>query len=258
MKKLIILFSALFLSNQIYANNAFYISVSSQIARKQNMEMVANNAANINTIGYEEDALLLRASTAGKSVATNTQFVETKGMYKTGELGPLKNTNNPLDVSVAENHQYLKIMTPKGQRLIVSDTFFRNQDGLVVNANGHALLSTNDDGIEIPVEARSISVLSNGSIIADDEEVGRIGIFFVEDRNTLIKEGEGLYKATVAEIPLDDFTLISGALRGSNVNPTRIIAQTIESQRAFSGATSFISEIGELEKQAVTKILKTQ
>lgn len=94
--------------------------------------------------------------------------------------------------------------------------------------------------------------------MADGQEVGQIGVFYVEDRNSLIKEGDGLYKTTTPDVPLDDYTIISGALRTSNVSPTKIITQTMESQRSFSGATSFISDIVDLEKQAVSKILKVQ
>ena len=258
MKKIIVLFGVLFLSMEANASNAFYISISSQIARKRNMETVANNAANINSVGYEEDAVVFKNTGAGKAILPNNNFVEVKGLYKTGELGGLKTTNSPLDLAVADNNQYLKIMTPRGARLSLSDSFITNMSGVVVNMKGYPLLSASEDVMEIPQNTSSIAVLSNGSLMADGQEVGQIGVFYVEDRNSLIKEGDGLYKTTTPDVPLDDYTIISGALRTSNVSPTKIITQTMESQRSFSGATSFISDIVDLEKQAVSKILKVQ
>ncbi|MDX1917288.1 MAG: flagellar basal body rod C-terminal domain-containing protein [Rickettsiaceae bacterium] len=258
MRKIIVLFSVLFASSTTSANNAFYISIANQIAKKYNMEIVANNAANLNTIGYEEDAALFNATGAGMATYPQTNFVEVKGIYKTGELGPLKKTGLPLDLSVAENRQYLKLLTPKGKRLTLSSSFTKNQDGLIVSMNGYPLLSIDEDVIELPQEASRIEVLSNGIVMADDAQVGQVGVFYLENRNALVKEGDSLYIATGAETPLENYYVISGALRSSNVNPSRIITQAMESQRSFSGATSLISEIGDLEKQAVNKILKAQ
>ncbi|MDX1924474.1 MAG: flagellar hook basal-body protein [Rickettsiaceae bacterium] len=246
----------IFLSIETFANNAFYISISNQVARKQGMEVSANNAANVNTIGYEQDASLFRAAPAGVANFEHNQFVEVRGLYKTGDLGPLKTTNRSLDISVSENHQYLKLMTPKGPRYTLSGSFFRASNGVISDSSGNHLLSQNDDVLEIPENISDLKVLENGSILADGEEIGKIGVHYVADRNTLIKEGTSLYKSNQNTIALDDYTIISGALRASNVNSAQVIAEVMEAQRSFSSATSLLSEIGELEKQAVGKIIK--
>ena len=56
----VLLFELFFLCNAAKANNASYIALSSQIARKTQLEVISNNVANANTVGFEQDAVIFR------------------------------------------------------------------------------------------------------------------------------------------------------------------------------------------------------
>jgi flagellar basal-body rod protein FlgF len=239
-----------------FANNAFYITVSNQVARKQDLQIITNNASNSNTVGYEEDSVLFGTQEVMQSSKKNNSYVITEGVYKPGELGPLKFTNNPLDVAIIGKDQYFKILSPRGVRYTLAGAMIRNSQGLIVNSEGYSFLSINNDVLQVPPEASEIVVANDGTIYADQEEVGRIAVVSIPNPNSLIKEGNSLYRSTASELPLDEYTVQSGALRASNVNAARVMGQTIETQRSFSITSSLLGEINDTEKQAINKFLK--
>ncbi|MDX2050150.1 MAG: flagellar hook basal-body protein [Rickettsiaceae bacterium] len=245
-----------FFSSAAIANNAFYISISSQVARKQDLEVITNNASNINTNGYEEDTMLFKDVNITKKSKKNNSFVTTHSIYKQSELGPLRSTGNPLDVAILEKDHYFKLMTPKGPRFTLAASMLKNSDGILVNPEGIPFMSINNDLIQVPQDATYIKVMDNGTIIADDQEIDRIGVVYIPDKNMLLKEGGSIYKNNGSEFAVDEYTVLSGYLRASNVNSARVMAESIESQRSYSGATSLVFEISDLEKKAVGSILK--
>lgn len=238
------------------ANNAFYITVSNQVARKQDLEIIANNAANSNTIGYEEDGVIFNNYDVMQSRRKNNSFVTTKGIYKPGDQGALKYTNNPMDVAIIGKDQYFKISSPNGIRYSLAGSLFRSSGGVIVNSDGYPFLSINNDVIQVPIEAIQILVSEDGMIVADGQEIERLGVSYFPNKTGLSKEGDSLYKSSIPEEVLDEYTIVSGALRASNVNPSRILSKTLETERSFSITSNLLHEIGDVEKQAVTKMLK--
>ena len=256
MRKITFFLALLLFSTSSYSNNAYYITLSNQKARKQDLEIITNNAANANTIGYEEDSAILSNLEVMQNSRKNNSFVFAKNMYKPGDLGALKQTNNPLDLAIVEKDMYFKIATDSGIRYTLNGSMIRNSLGLLVNSEGYTYLSANNDALQVPPEAVDIKVSSDGTIYADGEEVTRVGVAYIQDKNSLIKEAGTLYRSLTPEIPVDEYTIVSGALRTSNVNAARIMGQTIEAQRSFSTTSTLLNEIGELEKQSVSRILK--
>jgi flagellar basal-body rod protein FlgF len=241
-----------------FADNAYYITLSNQIARKQDLSIIANNAANTNTPGYEEDATLYKSSKIYENSKSEINFVQAAGIYKPGALGALKITNNPLDVAIIGEGQYFKILTTAGVKYTLAGSMIKNSDGALVNSLGMPFLSQNNDFLQVPIDTRDIQIAQDGTIYADGEAQNRIGVAYFPNKNTLIKEGDSLYASTAPEVPIDEYTIQSGALRLSNVNATRVMSQTIEAQRSFSTTSALLKEISDMEKQSVSRILRAQ
>ena len=71
-----------------------------------------------------------------------------------------------------------------------------------------------------------------------------------------MKEGNHLYISRVRDILLDEYTIVSGALRGSNVNSAKSMTEMIELQRSASMTNNLLSNVVELEKSVITKVAK--
>jgi len=254
-KSVITYLLGLFLCNISYANNTSYIALSNSIARKTQLEVSANNIANVNTIGYEADGVVFKNIDLKQSPARSNSFVYADGTYNSESAGPIKMTHRPLDMAIA-GAGYFKVLTPRGERYTLNGAMFVSNDNILVNIEGLPFASRGNQPITIPDDTVDIRVTEDATIYADGEETDVIGIFSFAEPNALIKEGNHLYSSKVRDILLDEFTIISGALRGSNVNSARAMTEMIELQRSSAMTNNLMSNVADLEKSVIAKVAK--
>ncbi len=257
MNKALLVFIFIIIINHIaYGNNASYITLSGQIARKNQLDVTANNVANIHTIGYEQDSLISRDVSVKQNSRNNNSFNWTETTYRNGDLGPIKITNRPTDVAIAEEGGYFKVMTPRGPRYTLDGMMHISNQSILVNSSGYPYMSADGAIIEIPNDYQDLSIMSDGAIFIDGEEVARIGIFGFTTVDPIIKEGGNLYSIKSADIILDEHTVISGALRESNVNSTKSMVEMIEMQRTYALVTDLMTKVNDAETSAINKLSK--
>jgi len=81
-------------------------------------------------------------------------------------------------------------------------------------------------------------------------------VFGFDSVDPIIKEGGNLYAIKGSDKVLEEFTIISGALRASNVNSTLAMAQMIEMQRAYGLTTDLMDKVNETESSSIQKLTK--
>lgn len=252
----ILLSELFFFCNIVFANNASYIALSSQIARKKQLDVVANNVANANTVGFEQDNILFRPVDVKQSAKRNNTFTWSETTYRSGASGGIKITHRPTDIAIG-GEGYFKVATPRGPRYTLDGAMLINNQGVLVNTSGFPYLSPDDNLVEIPDEFQNLEIAQSGVVFVDGEEVGMIGVFsFNSNNDPIIKEGGNLYAIEGASFPLEEYTIISGALRESNVNSTLAMAQMVEMQRSFGLTASLSTNISETETSAINKLSK--
>lgn len=235
------------------ANNGAYITLSNQIAHKNQLEVISNNLANINTIGFQEDSVIMQHANLGNS-KNNNSFVNAAATYNSANPGPLKQTGRELDVAIAGDG-YFSIQTLRGPRYTLNGAFIINRDNILTNSFGNPVLSIDSDLLEIPDQFNSIAIAKNGAIFVDEEEIGTIGVFDFINKNSLLKEGENLLIATEEPIVSEESTIISGMLRSSNVNSPVALSQMVELQRSYGQASNLMGKIHDIEKSS-TKLIQ--
>jgi len=112
-------------------------------------------------------------------------------------------------------------------------------EGELINADGHRVLDDGEVPIALPPGTRHIGVGPDGTISADGQPAGRVGIFDQPDPARLRHEGGTLFAAEGAE-PAPAAVVRQGFLEESNVNPVLEIARMIEVQRAYELGQSFL------------------
>lgn len=252
---LALLFELSFLCNAAFANNASYVTLSAQIARKRQLEVIANNVANANTTGFEQDSLIFRNVDVKQKGKRNNSFAWVETTYRNGDPGPIKVTNRPLDIAIAGDG-YFKVATPRGDRYTLDGAMVINSQGVLVNTSGYPYLSADGAVIEIPEDFQRLDITQNGTVFVDEEEIGIVGVFGFNGTDPIIKEGGNLYSIAGNDFALEEFTIVSGALKGSNVNSTLAMAQMIEMQRAFGLTAGLTTNINETETSAINKLMK--
>ena len=251
--KISLLFYLLFLCNAVFANNISYITLSNQLAREKQLAVVANNIANANSNGFQQDSVIFRKFDYKQVGKRKNSFVYAETTYKQGDLGGLRVTNNPIDIAIG-GYGYFKILTPRGPRYTLDGALAINNQNILVGMSGYPISTQEAGVIEIPEDFQYISITSDGTVSVDDEEIGIIGVFGFAEADPFIKEGDSLYTASGQEFLLEEYTVISGSLRLSNVNSTLAMAQMVELQRAAGSTSGLMSDVTELEKAVINKL----
>lgn len=235
-------------------------------AQQFQLDVIANNLANVNTHGYKRDRAqfedLLYATlrlpgtpiTGGGKIPTGIQVghgVKVAGTQKIHSEGPLEGTKNPLDISI-KGQGFFQVLLPNGETGYTRDgTFSKDAEGKIVNANGYIL----QPEITIPEDATNISITEDGTVFAimggdmkTPEEIGKIELVRFVNPAGLSAWGNNVLKETGASgEPLTGSPgeagfgrIAQGFIEMSNVNVVEEMVKMIVAQRAYEFSSKAI------------------
>jgi flagellar basal-body rod protein FlgG len=238
---------------------ALAIAATGMSAQEQNLEVIANNVANINTTGFKrsraeftdliyQSERLAGVSSRGRdaTVPEGSQIglgVRTAAIRSVQIQGSLTSTGNAFDLAI-NGRGWFQITTPNGDTVYTRDGAFNtNSTGQLVTSDGFTVTPS----ILIPNTATSIDVSQTGLVTATipgqatPQTVGQLTTAtFVNDAG-LQPLGGNLFQQTAASgqpnvgVPGDTaFGVVQqGYLEASNVDPVSEITNLISAQRAY-------------------------
>ena len=252
---------------------SLWTAAAGMAAQQTNMDVVANNLANVNTTGFKksraefQDLLYQTINAPGTASSGSTNLptgiqvglgTRTAAIKRIFEQGTFKPTDNPLDL-VIEGEGFLKFTRPDGTSAFSRDgSLAVDENGNVVNSLGYQL----DPPLTIPQDAKGITVGRDGtvSVRLSDETVSQIGNIelanFINPAG-LQSIGNNLFVYTVASgdpllgTPGQDGLgeLSQGFLETSNVNIVSELVDMISAQRAYELNSRSIRAADEMLKQ---------
>lgn len=236
--------------------NISYIGLSQQIALRQEMDVTANNIANMNTPGYKSNGVLfLEFLNRSRQDPDTIRQVSDISTYRDLAPGSLMQTHNTLDFAI-NGEGYFVVQTPDGPRYTRDGGFQLNEQRQLVNKSGYALQG--DGGpITIPPEAAQVHLTAGGVVTTEEGDVGRIRVVRFDNEQALKKTGENLYDAAT-ENPqtVDSPRLAQGALEGSNVNPVVEMNKMIEVLRMYQATQRMLQNDHERIRGTIQKLTR--
>jgi flagellar basal-body rod protein FlgF len=235
-----------------------YSAANAMRYRAHEVEVTANNIANVTTDGFKRDRISLRSfgemlasrisDQVGQSPAPvplgNGTFggCVAEAPYIDYSQGPPRVTSNPLDLYLG-GPGFFAVQTDNGVRYTRSGSFSLNETGEIVDAAGNLLLG--DGGAPIQLTSPSpIIINSRGEISQDAVPVARIRIVEFPDLTAIEKEGYTLFRQIDPNAPppaaATATTVEQGTIEGSNVDPIESLIQLIVSQRAYEAAAKAV------------------
>ena len=220
-----------------------YVAASGAMARLRDLEVVANNLANADTIGFKRNQALFRTALEsalqerdGSRIggAAGRAYVGLRSPGPHLSQGPITETGAPLDVAI-RGDGFFAVETPAGRRFTRAGSFRVAPDRTLVDREGNALLG---GARSLRVGARPVEIRASGEVV-DDAGVprGRLAVFRFEDPGILVKEGLTLFRAEGVEPePVRDAELVPRSLERSNVKAVDELARLIVLQRAFDAS----------------------
>ncbi len=248
------------------------IAATGMLAQQRNVEVVANNLANMNTTAYmrrrtEFHDLVYQdlrrvgttSSDAGTIVPSGVQLglgVKLAAVYRIHEQGNLEATDNTLDLAI-QGKGFFQITLPTGDTAYTRDgTFQLDANGDIVTHDGFKL----DPSITVPTDAIDVTVNQSGEVLVKIEgqvalsNVGQIQTVIFPNEAGLQAEGGNLFTETPASGTATTGnpgetgfgSILQGFLETSNVNAVEEISSLISAQRAYEMNSKVIQASDEM------------
>jgi len=238
---------------------ALAIAATGMNAQEQNLEVIANNIANLNTTGFKRSRAeftdliyqterVMGVSSRGRdaTVPEGAQVglgVRTAAVRTLQIQGALTNTGNSLDLAI-NGRGWFQVTTPSGDTVYTRDGAFNtNATGQLVTADGYTVTPP----LLIPQTATSVTVSQTGLVTATipgqtaPQSLGQLTLANFINEAGLQALGNNLFQQTAASgqpqvgVPGDTAfgVLQQGYLEASNVDPVSEITNLIGAQRAY-------------------------
>lgn len=241
-------------------DNAMYVGLSRQMTLRRQMDVVANNIANQDTVGFKVEQLTLaedpEAPAKTKGGPAPVKFVIDTGLARDFSQGTMQTTGNSLDLAI-EGNGFFRINTPGGERYTRDGRFTLDAGSRLVTQKGDPVVG---DGGDILVDTKKgpISISPDGIISQAGQRIAAVRPVQFASMAGLEKTGDGLYRntANVQPTPATTAQLHQGMLEGSNVNPIKEITNMIEVSRAYERMSRLVEQTAQLSENAITRLGK--
>ncbi len=250
-----------------------YTGSTGMMAQQARLDTIANNLANVDKTGYKRDLtifkafpdmLIRRINDDGQGITPAGSYdtmpyvgklgtgVEVNEVYTQFDQGSMQRTESPFDFAL-EGQGFFTVMTERGERFTRNGSFTINEEGILVNHKGYAVMGENGP---IQLQKNNFMVNERGEVMVNaamspepEDVVGmtqnnweqpvvidRLKLADFENIRELKKEGESLYTDTEYSgppLPPQQLKVVQGFLEKSNVNAVREMVEMIEVQRSY-------------------------
>jgi flagellar basal-body rod protein FlgF len=244
-------------------DNAIYVGLSRQMVLRREMDIVANNIANLDTNGFKVESLMQKAVPGPPAVTQGgprpVKFVAADGVARDFGQGALVKTGGPLDMAI-EGQGFFQVQGPGGARFTRDGRFTTDPTGKLVTQGGLPVLDESGGEIIIDGEKGQVDIGPDGSMSQGKERVGKVGMFRFANPGALEKSGDNLYRNASNLTPekATDATLRQGMLESSNVKPILEITRMVEVSRAYEQTTKMMDAESDLSRRAVERLGRVQ
>jgi flagellar basal-body rod protein FlgF len=246
-------------------DNALLIGMSRQVALQRELDVIANNLANLNTNGFKGESVQFEQYLSSRGGADSFPladrrflFVQDRATITNFAQGPLAQTGGALDVAISGDG-YLVVDTPAGERYTRNGALTRNTNGELVTSEGYRVRSTNG-AIQFDQNDTDIFIALDGSVSAQNgnqtADRGKIRLVRFDEPQRLAKEGLGLYSAPgqQPQAATSATTLVQGSVEQSNVQPVLEMSRMIDVTRAYTTLANLMTSTDQLKQSAINKL----
>jgi len=213
--------------------NTIYIGLSRELALEQQMNLMANNIANMNTPGYKAGHILFaeyldKPKGMKETVAMSYDY----GNFRDQDNGPIKLTGNQLDVAL-EGPGYIGVSTTSGIQYSRAGNLKINSERQLVTAENYPIVDQGGKPIAIPEGTDQITIDQTGAIAGADGVIATMMVKEFNKPNELIPVGNTLYKTSEAGTQATKTRVIQGSIEGSNVQSVLEMTNMMEVSRDY-------------------------
>lgn len=254
---------------------SIYTPMSGALAQERVLELIANNLANANTVGFKGDRVsftLLEPEPEkhyqdplppanykvgieelmnihGNEIA----YVGVGEVQRDPTQGPAIDTKNPTDLMI-EGDGMLGVHTPDGVRYTRNGALGLTRDGVLVSKEGHPVMGEKGD---IVVRQGAFMVNDKGEIWQDGQMVDRLQLYVFDDEAGLERSGMNLFHyggPDESRRVVANPQVRQGFLEGSNVNAIKNLTDMIIAHRSYEAYQKAVSNYDQIMQKSSNTI----
>ena len=235
--------------------SGIYVGISSQIALERRLTTIADNIANMNTVGFRGTEVKFDQvmSQTRNDLKADIAFVTQGNDYLSTRNGEMIQTGNSFDFAV-KGDGWFAINTPAGQVMTRDGRFSMAVTGELVSTQGYPVLDAGGAPIQLNPAAGEPTVGSDGRIVQNGTTVAQLGFFTADASKGFVRyENSGIIFSQAPQPVVNDSSVgvMQGYVEQSNVNAINQMTQLIQVNRAFEGISSMMKSTEDSFSQAV-------
>jgi flagellar basal-body rod protein FlgF len=252
---------------QVSMENALLVGLSRQTALQRELDIVANNIANLNTTGFKADGAVFSEflQNNGQFVPPEQRvsFVQDRMTWHDMGQGTIQTTGNPLNVAI-DGDGMLVVQTARGERYTRNGALQISNTGELVTISGDKVLGENGPIIFQPTD-RDIVINKDGTIkvregisLNSDSTRGKLRLVTFASPQSLQKDGASTFAAPDGLVPqpVPDAraNVLQGALEKSNVRSVVEMTRMIELTRAYTEVATMLQQQSDLRRNSIQQL----
>ena len=254
--------------------NGYYDAAGGMVTQFNRLNVVSNNLANVNTPGFKQDNIIIgdyeRIFNEKRDVLpieNNTQkaaqFLNRNlnkvpiisSEYTNFSIGNLQRTSNPLDIALKQKDSFF-VIDSNGEKLTRAGNFNLDNNGFLINKEGFKVLDVKNKPIQIPLNAKHITIDKNANVYVDGQKTATLKILSFTNLKTLKKIGDNMWQFNPNNAKtITKNTTLQGFLEKSNVNPIKEMTELISTNRLVEQYQKVMSTfMDDLNRDAIEKL----
>ena len=257
------------------------ISAKGLISLIDRQDVIANNLANVNTVGFKKSNLVFQnvynAALREKTPPNEFKFSDeryigelamgpkTQKILLDFEQGNMEHTGNPFDVAI-QGDGFFKVQSIDGNVAYTRNgSFTVNNEKFLVTKENEYVLDVNNKPIQLDMKKLNLSsandliIMQDGTIqtnsIDNQNIYQQIGVFDFKIKSEMRSVGDSKFVpkdiTTNPEVPAEKFVIEQGTLEGSNSNTVHEMINMINVSRNYETLSKFVKNDGDLLSRAI-------
>ena len=249
-----------------------YIAAAGALTCEKRLQLISNNLANANTVGFKMDRGRTRTIDAAALSGMNPNnsedlaasraylFWNNFASFTDFSNGALKRTDNDFDLALAAKG-FFCVQSPNAVHYTRKGDFTLNADGVLVTRNGWPVLGEGGeiriDNSENPHRFAKFVVDEQGNVAVDGKQVDTLRIVDFSEPHRLTKVGDTLFSSDGVQptpVAAEAVRVSQGFIEASNVDSVKMMTEMIEVLRGYEAYQKVIQTADETYAQVIQKV----
>ena len=239
-------------------DTTLYVGLSRQMTLQRQLDIAANNLANVDTAGFKAESLMLQSDPLSPDRAPRSspiKYVLDNGVARDFRGGAIEKTGNTYDLAI-DGQGFFQVQTPGGVRFTRDGRFHVDTSNQLVDGQENPVLDSGGSTISFDPQKPAPVIGKDGLITQGDQTGGKVGVVRFANLSGLSKGGDNYLSSDETPTPVTQGVVRQGAVEHSNVSPVAQVTALIDVQRAYERVANMMNATADLSRDAIQRLGK--